>query len=185
LTGKVFDLLVALARGNGRLVGKDELLREVWPGVVVEEVNLSVNISVLRKLLGAAPDGKGWIETVPRRGYRFAAPVAIVEIPVGELIRQRAFPAADATPKTATDTRPTAYQAPAHRRRRCQQDPLAPDWRGGIALVALIAIGVLFASRRRSDRPRADLRPLPCCRSAAGVADDYVADGITEGLINV
>ena len=91
LTGKAFDLLVVLAHSNGRLVGKDELLREVWPGVVVEEVNLSVNISVLRKLLGAAPDDKGWIETVPRRGYRFGAPVAIVEIPVGELVRLRAF----------------------------------------------------------------------------------------------
>jgi DNA-binding winged helix-turn-helix (wHTH) protein/tetratricopeptide (TPR) repeat protein len=77
LTGKAFDLLLALVRRSGQLVSKDELLEEVWPGRFVEEVNLSVNISAVRKALG--PGGAAFIQTVSKRGYRFAAPIAVVE----------------------------------------------------------------------------------------------------------
>ena len=59
LTGKAFDLLVTLVRQAGHLLTKDELLSAVWPNVVVEEVNLSVNVSALRKVLGTA-SGAGW-----------------------------------------------------------------------------------------------------------------------------
>ena len=79
LTGKAYDLLVTLVRHPGHLLTKDELLQAVWPGVVVEEVNLSVNVSALRKVLGAAPAGE-WIETVPRQGYRFNAAVAVGDV---------------------------------------------------------------------------------------------------------
>jgi DNA-binding winged helix-turn-helix (wHTH) protein len=59
LTPKVFDTLVCLVRNHGRLVSKDELLNEVWPDTFVEEVNLAVNVSTLRKILGEIPqDGK-------------------------------------------------------------------------------------------------------------------------------
>ena len=79
LTGKAFDLLVALVTDAGHLLTKDELLQRVWPGLVVEEVNLSVNISALRKALAAAGAGPEWIETVPRQGYRFRGPVRLDE----------------------------------------------------------------------------------------------------------
>jgi len=75
LTAKAFDLLAILVRRCGHLVSKDELLREVWPDTFVEEVNLTVNISALRKALGQGYNGKGMIQTVPTRGYRFVAPV--------------------------------------------------------------------------------------------------------------
>ena len=74
LTAKAFDLLVTLVRRSGHLVSKDDLLRAVWPDTIVEEVNLTVNISALRKALGRS--GK-MIQTVPTRGYRFVAPVEI------------------------------------------------------------------------------------------------------------
>jgi DNA-binding winged helix-turn-helix (wHTH) protein/Tfp pilus assembly protein PilF len=76
LSGKAFDLLVVLARRSGRLVTKDELMREVWPSLVVEEVNLSVNISAVRKALAREAGGAGMIQTVPKSGYRFVAPVS-------------------------------------------------------------------------------------------------------------
>ena len=76
LAPKAFDLLVALVRRNGHLVSKDELLQEVWPGRFVEEVNLSVNVSTVRKALGRNPDGTALIQTVSKGGYRFVAPVA-------------------------------------------------------------------------------------------------------------
>ena len=74
LAAKAFDVLVALVRNHGRLLSKEALLQEVWPGVIVEEVNLTVNISAIRKALGG-DETDNWIETVPRHGYRFRADV--------------------------------------------------------------------------------------------------------------
>src|ERR1700730_11615043 len=75
LSPKSFETLVALIQSNGRLLTKDELMQQVWPDIFVEEANLTVNISALRKVLGEAPGGQQYIETVPKRGYRFVAPV--------------------------------------------------------------------------------------------------------------
>ena len=77
LIAKAFDLLVALVRRNGHLVTKDELFQAVWPDRFVEEVNLSVNISAVRKALGRRPDGTSPIQTVSKGGYRFVAPVTV------------------------------------------------------------------------------------------------------------
>lgn len=74
LTARAFALLVALVRRAGHLATKDELLAEVWSGLCVEEVNLSVNISLLRKALGRGARDRMMIETVPKAGYRFIAP---------------------------------------------------------------------------------------------------------------
>jgi TolB-like protein len=74
LTPKLFDLLVALVTNAGRLVEKDALLKSVWPDVAVEEGNLTKGIFSLRQLL--EQDGVRYIETVPKRGYRFTAAVA-------------------------------------------------------------------------------------------------------------
>src|SRR5216684_8583958 len=75
LSPKSFEILVALLQNNGRLLTKDDLMRQVWPDSFVEEANLTVNISALRKVLGETPAGQQYIETVPKRGYRFVAPV--------------------------------------------------------------------------------------------------------------
>jgi len=73
LTPKVFDILVTLVEHGGQVVAKDDLMRRVWPNTFVEEGNLTQNISLLRKALGESPGGVQFIETVPRRGYRFVA----------------------------------------------------------------------------------------------------------------
>ena len=75
LTPKAFDLLVVLVDRSGHLVTKGDLLREVWPETLVEEVNLTVNISALRKVLDRDWKGAGMIQTVPTHGYRFVGPV--------------------------------------------------------------------------------------------------------------
>lgn len=75
---RAFDLLVVLVEQRHRLVGKAELLDRVWPDVVVEEANLAVQVSTLRKLIGSAA-----IATVPGRGYRFVAPVDADATPPG------------------------------------------------------------------------------------------------------
>src|SRR6266850_1265640 len=74
VTPKVFDTLLALVENSGHMLEKEELMRRVWPDVVVEEANLAVNVSVLRKILGESR-GQQYIETVPKHGYRFAASV--------------------------------------------------------------------------------------------------------------
>src|SRR5262245_28697555 len=73
LTPKAFDLLLALVERHGRLVGKEELFQTVWPDSIVEESNLSSNVALIRKALGDGENGLKFIETVPKRGYRFVA----------------------------------------------------------------------------------------------------------------
>lgn len=79
LEPKVFETLLALVRQAGRLVSKDELMNELWPENFVEESNLTRNISVLRKALKQDDDKALYIETVPKRGYRFVADVREIE----------------------------------------------------------------------------------------------------------
>src|SRR5215469_1339514 len=75
ITPKAFDILCVLAQNSGRLLSKDELMKRVWPNSFVEEANLSVNISALRRALGDTSDGQALIATVPKLGYRFVMPV--------------------------------------------------------------------------------------------------------------
>ena len=75
LEPKVFDTLVLLIRNSGHLLEKDELMNKVWPDAAVEEGSLTRNISTLRRVLGDGEHGLRYIETVPRRGYRFVASV--------------------------------------------------------------------------------------------------------------
>ena len=72
---RAFEILLMLVNRHGQLVTKDELMAEIWPGVVVEENNIQVHVSALRKVLGTAADGERYLLTVAGRGYRFVAAV--------------------------------------------------------------------------------------------------------------
>ena len=76
LPPKAFSTLLALVLSSGHLVEKDSLMEKVWPDEFVEESNLAQHISMLRKALGETVEDTKYIETVPRRGYRFVAPVS-------------------------------------------------------------------------------------------------------------
>jgi Tol biopolymer transport system component/DNA-binding winged helix-turn-helix (wHTH) protein len=95
LTPKELDTLFALVRGAGRLMSKEELLKEIWPDTFVGEATLAQNVFTLRRALGETEGGKSYIETVPRRGYRFAS--AVREVREGgeaaEAARTEATPA--------------------------------------------------------------------------------------------
>ena len=71
LAPKALETLLVLIRSSGHIVEKDQLMSEVWPSTYVEEANLTQNISILRKVLSDGSNGSRYIETVPRRGYRF------------------------------------------------------------------------------------------------------------------
>src|SRR5262245_36466959 len=89
ITPKAFDTLLALVRHSGHVIGKDELLKQVWADTVVEEVNLARNVWTLRKALGDGNGEQRFIETVPKVGYRFVAPVTELEGEAASLVIQR------------------------------------------------------------------------------------------------
>jgi len=105
---KTFLLLQALVEAEGQVVGKDDLLARVWPDVVVEENNLTKNISLLRKALGNGSESADFIETVPKIGYRLIAPVRLVEdpktaAPPVSISREGVGGASDAVPDAASN----------------------------------------------------------------------------------
>src|SRR5271166_6624629 len=78
LAPKLAETLLLLVENAGHLVDKDDLMKQVWPDAFVEEGNLNKNIFVLRRVLGEWDGGRVYIETIPKRGYRFVAPVSEV-----------------------------------------------------------------------------------------------------------
>src|SRR5215472_5957191 len=104
LEPKAVEVLLILVEKRGELVARQDLMRAVWPDTFVEESNLSSNISNLRRQLGVTPDGGDYIQTVPKRGYRFA--VAVKEIQdelvlfIGQDVASEPVPAAGAGSKT-------------------------------------------------------------------------------------
>ena len=83
LTPKALALLHALVRADGDVVPKADLMAHVWPDTAVQEANLSVTVAALRRVLGVREGGRSWVQTVPRRGYRFDGPL---EGPAGDEI---------------------------------------------------------------------------------------------------
>jgi DNA-binding winged helix-turn-helix (wHTH) protein/Tfp pilus assembly protein PilF len=81
LTPKAFNVLLVMVQHHGHIVTKESLLQEVWPDTFVEEGNLAFTVSLLRKALGENENGSSYIETVPKRGYRFVAQVATTASP--------------------------------------------------------------------------------------------------------
>ncbi len=104
LPPKVFDTLSILVKTEGRIVSKSELMEAIWSDAFVEESNLSQNIYTLRRTLGVDEAGRQFIETVPRRGYRFAVPVTLLE-PV-----QKQTPSANTPSQSITADSPEANQ---------------------------------------------------------------------------
>ena len=172
LTGKAFDMLVTLVRHAGHLLTKDDLMHAVWPGVVVEEVNLSVNVSALRKVLGAAPTGE-WIETVPRQGYRFNAAVEVGDVATGAelgLLRE------DPIPRDVDGGPHAAGVGPVLSRRRVTL------LLGGVSAAALtVVVGTRWLGQI-GRAPYSSVAVLPF--AVDGVPNAYLADGVAEGVIN-
>ncbi len=113
LTPKTFDLLVFLVSHPGRLMTKDQILAAVWPESFVEEANLTVSVSALRKALGERPGEKQYIDTVPKKGYRFTASVRevpSVETDLGQSDSKDVVVAAEGTPANGHST--AAVSAP-------------------------------------------------------------------------
>src|SRR5215475_5952779 len=93
LPPKEFDLLLLLVQNPGQVMNRESLIKSLWPNTVVEEANLNVHISALRKALAEGAGEQHYIETLPRLGYRFIAPVTKVNgtttiLPVSHILAE-------------------------------------------------------------------------------------------------
>ena len=175
LPPKAFDVLVVLVENRGRLLGKDELLRTVWPDTFVEESNLTQHVSILRKALRDGEDGFQYVETIPRHGYRFIAEV-----------RELGGVATDAD--VLSDSTPSQPPFPVVPESGRLQHRFRSPTLAVAALVVLLAILILTlpaGKRLRSSGPEPiqSLAVLPLQNVSGDAAQDYFADGMTEALI--
>ena len=137
LTHKTFETLLALVQNSGHVIEKDELLKEVWPDTVVEEANLTRNIWILRKALDGNNGEHRYIETVPKVGYRFVAPVTELPPEPASLVIQRRVRAHIVKEEfEVPDTVPLTQTVPL----LSGQERKIGHW---IALMALGAIGLI------------------------------------------
>ena len=158
--------MLVLVQNSGHVVEKSILMKQVWPDVTVEENNLTQNVSLLRKTLGASGDDRGFIETIPRRGYRFVAPVKAVA----------------QTAPTPPDVESEPPQRAVHDSRRWLQT--------GVLLLLVLVPGVVIAFRYfPQTRPAPILRQLttnstelPLATGAISPDGNYLAYADPAGL---
>jgi DNA-binding winged helix-turn-helix (wHTH) protein/TolB-like protein len=183
LTPKAFDILMVLLRNADRVVEKDELMRQVWPDTVVEENNLTRNISSLRKALEEGPTEHRFIVTIPGRGYQFAAEVPVM-VPESELVFER-HAHAEVRIEEEDDQ---ALAVPS------LQDVKPPAWSrigwplGVSVLIFTVALGVYLGLRPPSVptpvKVADSIAVLPFDISSLDPEMEYLADGITESTID-
>ena len=160
LSGKAFEILVVLLKQRGEVVDKDSLMRQVWPDTTVEENNITVAISALRKALGETPASPKRIVTIPGRGYSF----------VGEV---------RCDPPIAETTHPIALTTAS--RRRCRTVYLLI---AGALLAALSAYGLIaWLTPNHSPKPLRSVAVLPFAVLNPDSKNDYLGLGLTDALI--
>ena len=165
---RALDVLSVLVVRHGELVSKDEIMCAVWPDTAVEEHNLTVQISALRRVLDEGRSGESCIQTVSGRGYRFVSTVTRAEARQSDL---QAAPIADAM---------AVPEAPARLRR--------PRWltvgMGGIAIATLLIVvawhSALFADH--AALPRLSIVVLPFQNLSGDANEDYLVDALTDDL---
>jgi DNA-binding winged helix-turn-helix (wHTH) protein/TolB-like protein/Tfp pilus assembly protein PilF len=173
LTPKVFDILVTLIEHGGQVVSKDDLMKRVWPNTFVEEGNLTQNVSLLRKALGESPGGVQFIETVPRRGYRFVGETSrAAQNGTGEL------PAP--LPVEPIVSIPNA-SIPSAGSKRTPIFALV----AGLVFASIIGV-VYFTSSGKAGNPSAiqSIAVLPFVDESSDPDAEYINDKIAESLIN-
>src|SRR5689334_20570727 len=166
LTPKVFDILITLVENSGQVVAKDDLMKRVWPSTYVEEGNLTQNISLLRKALGETSGGAQFIETVPRRGYRFVAETNLTGADFAPLVSAE-VPASPVMTAAATPKR------------------RMPAFAVAAGLVVASIIGLMyFTSKAGNTAPIQSIAVLPFIDESADPDGEYINDKIAESLIN-
>ncbi len=178
LPARSFDSLLMLVRRHGQLVTKAEMMDAVWAKSFVEESNLTVAISTLRRALNEDPNDRKYIQTVSGRGYRFIGQV-VVEEPGAELPVEAAVVAASA----ATDVQPVPSVAEAATVESAVLDKKGRLWKAVAAAVLLTGCVGGWAWWRVT-RPVVRLHSIAILPMTGSSVDDYVLLGLTDTLIS-
>lgn len=182
LTPKAFDTLLWLVRRHGEVVSRRDLIEQVWGGTFVEEAGLTRNISVLRKALAGNDADERYIETVPKRGYRFVAPVCVVvpSSPSAEIIEPAAIPPALDRPDA------TKSQSSVSGLRSSALAQIPPARLLIVAALLLAVVGAVAVSLWNRT-PESDIRSLavlpfkPIATVSAG--EEYLGPAMADALI--
>lgn len=166
LPPKTIDTLALLLEQAGHVVRKEELVSALWPETFVEEGNLTQQVWTLRKVLGTDLDGSRYIETVPKRGYRFAAPVTIEGAPDSVALE----PAPPAGEDEAAGAAPSRWPVPAI---------------AAVVVVIGVALAAFWSSRGTVDPPPhiGSLAILPFEVVGGKDGDEVLGLGIADALI--
>jgi TolB-like protein/DNA-binding winged helix-turn-helix (wHTH) protein/Flp pilus assembly protein TadD len=191
LSPKAIQTLILLVENRGNLLERETLMDALWPDVVVEDANLTVAVSQLRKALNQNGDHAEFIETIPRVGYRFVADICEVINEPAPLIaeeRTRLQPIADSAEGNGTPTEPPELQAkisllPERRRPRRIQRRLIV----ALALCLIIAVAAIgYRSARSIGRAPPNISSvavLPLKNLTGDPTAEYFSDGMTESII--
>ena len=183
LTPRHFAALLLFVENAGVLLDKDTLMNVLWPGLVVEDNNLSQTVSSLRRALGEDPPGSRFIQTVARRGFRFIAPVQVLEDAGALDLPSSTGPssAAVADPPQPANTTLTPVPHATDRRRWLRRVAA-----GGVMAGLAGAAGWAWQRRAGSDpdrTARATLAVLPFKPLAAESRDELLEIGMADSLI--
>ena len=180
LNAKTFDLLLALVERRGEVVSKDALLERVWPGQFVEEGNLTVQISALRKIFGERKDEHRFVVTVPGRGYSFVA--AVEDGSAREVVveRHRVSRVVVDEADELGDLPPYALPQ-VHEQRSSARKLLLIGL--PIMIVAGLGFGYWLYFYNSSKAHVGSVAVMPFVNESGNADLDYLSDGLTESLI--
>jgi Tol biopolymer transport system component/DNA-binding winged helix-turn-helix (wHTH) protein len=200
LKPKVFDTLLVLVEGKGNVLTKDALMEKVWAETAVEENNLQQNISILRKILGEAEDGTPYIETLPRRGYRFAATVEEIDEDEALVVERhtRSKITIEKQPKALTDekvvtsapqenltaTQSQIYLEAATATQKLTQTRKRALVAGSIITMMLVAVVAWRFTPRISNAPKGNRNFSLKQSQVIGIKNDGEILGVTEGKLS-
>jgi DNA-binding winged helix-turn-helix (wHTH) protein/tetratricopeptide (TPR) repeat protein len=186
LAPKAVETLLALVERRGEIVSKDELLDAVWPDAVVEESNLFLYLSVLRKTLGDQPGGGPWVETLRRRGYRFTGDVKILQPQSngkGSAVSEMPRSVHLAPVVTAADNETSAQDLPGPQYSRSARSSRSLAAVAVVAIVVLIAVGAL-GYRYFVYRPAIrSIAVMPAQNDSGNQELEYLSDSMVHQMI--